>query len=572
MNFIIKYRHKLIVMFSLKNIHQAPIDKLDLRWESLKISEPLLKIIKDEFKFDKMTNVQAASIPYMLKGKDVIVEAKTGSGKTLSFLIPIVESLLTLDQQKPIESHQIVALILSPTRELSTQIHQELRRIIKKLVLTNSNNKTLVSHLMTGGNSVSKDIEKYDKYGGNIIVGTPGRLQSIMEMKDNKLSACIRKSLAYLVFDEADQLLSLGFEQSLSTILAYLPKQRRTSLYSATQTNDLEDLVKSGLRNPIRINVNVCSNNNSNTNNDDFEETNTFRKRLTMPDKLANYYHKCDTYAHKLGTIVELIKQNESKKTLVFLATCSQIDYFSHCLSEALKDTKGIKEPVPILKLHRRLKNKRKAIFQKFKKNKRCVLLSTDILSRGIDVPDISFVIHLDLPESAEIYVHRSGRSGHQIELRGKSLLLLQPHEMDYVEMCRRRQVVLSPMPHMSNLIEQIQGTSIKLVNLLRERAIKDEAFEKLGLQAFVSYIRYYSSKMCLKQLLFRKLPIAKLAQDFGLLRLPKMPELRKNFKALEFEANLPKKSGSSSSMIEQSKPKLSETTTTKDEVMVHLM
>lgn len=515
-------------MYYLENIDEASLDKLDYDWDNLKIDERLLKIIKDVFRFDRMTKVQAASIPLMLANKDVIVEAKTGSGKTLSFLIPIVQSLLQLNLKKPIKSHDILAIILSPTRELSNQIHVELRKMTKKLSL-DDNNKTLVSHLMMGGNSVGNDIQKYDKHGGNILVATPGRLQSILEMKDNSLSASIRNSLVYLVFDEADQLLSLGFEQSLSSILGYLPKNRRTSLFSATQTSKLEDLVKSGLRNPIRINLNMSS---------DQEKADGNRKRLTMPEKLNNYYHVCDTYAHKLATLVEIIRNDESKKTLVFVSTRSQIDYFAHCLREALKDKK-----VPILELHRGLKKKRTKVFAKFKEHKQCVILSTDILSRGIDVPDISFVVHLDLPESPEIYVHRSGRSGHQIELRGQSLLLLQAHELDYIEMCRRRQIIIQPMASLDGLGARIQTTCCKLIETLKKRAQSDTEFEQTGIKAFVSYVRFYSSKMCLRQLLFPKLPIAQLGRDFGLLRLPRMSEYRKNFNSLELEADLPKKS-----------------------------
>lgn len=501
-------------MNAFRNIEEVNIDNLKLEWDNLKIDPLLLSIIKKEFNFDGMTPVQAASIPLMLKGKDVIVEAKTGSGKTLAFLIPIIESLIRLDAKSKIEPHHVLAIILSPTRELSAQIHQQLRKLIRNLILPGD--RTLVSHLMTGGSGVNNDIGKYEKHGGNVIVATPGRLQTLLEMKDNALSMRIRKELYYLILDEADQLLSFGFESHLSSILAYLPKQRRTSLFSATQTNDLEELVKSGLRNPIKINVNRLTND----------------RTLLMPDKLTNFYYECKSYAHKLSTLIELIKQDEFKKVLVFFATCSQIDYFYACLEASLGDKK-----VPILKLHRRLKNKRKAVFKKFKTSKRCILLVTDILSRGIDVPDISCVVHIDLPASAECYVHRSGRSGHQIELSGSSLLLVESHEMDYVEMCRRRQIEIQPM-NLSHLSVDSEQTLVGLIKLMNKRAASDADYEKLGLQAFVSYVRYYSSKLCLRELLFPKLPMANLAVSFGLLRLPKMPELKKKFRLVENDFN----------------------------------
>lgn len=505
-----------------ENIEEASIESLDLRWENLHISEALSMAISKEFKHDKMTPVQAATIPLMLKGKDVIVEAKTGSGKTLAFLIPVVESLIGMNSVLAINSHDVLAIILSPTRELASQIHQELRKILRNKLF--DDDKKLGTLLITGGSSISADIQKYIKFGTNIIVATPGRLSGILEMSDNKLSSSIRKKLSILILDEADQLLSFGFEKNLSSILTYLPKQRRTSLFSATQTNEVEELIKSGLRNPIRVNINQLG--QSVPYSSEFDA----KRRLLMPTKLENFYHICESYIDKLSVLVEIIKQNEYKKILVFLSTCSQIDYFSHSLELELGEMK-----IPILKLHRRLKNKRKSIFKRFKASKRCVLLVTDILSRGIDVPDISCVIHVDLPTSPECYVHRSGRSGHQIELSGISLLLLEEYEKDYLEMCRRRQIILIPM-NLKHISSGVEDTSRRMLKRMKRKASKDSSHETLGVQAFVSYIRFYSSKLCLRDLLFPEVPIAKLAKSFGLLRIPKMPELRNSYRSIVSE------------------------------------
>lgn len=507
------------------NIEEASVNSLDLQWVSLGLNELLLKTVKNEFKFDKMTPVQAATIPLMLKNKDVIVEAKTGSGKTLAFVIPIVEFLMRRDEQSLIDSHEVLAIVLSPTRELASQIHQELRKLLRNSLL--GDDRRISSLLIVGGSSVSADIQKYTKFGANIIVATPGRLSGIMEMTDNNLSSIIRKKLAYLIFDEADQLLSLGFERNLSSILNYLPKQRRTSLFSATQTTEVEELVKSGLRNPIKVNVNQLDQRKSMKKNPNSCD---MYKSLLMPENLTNFFHVCDSYAHKLGVLVELLKSGEFKKVLVFISTCSQIDYFSRVLEDELK---GLR--IPILKLHRRLKNKRKSVFENFKSTKKCILLVTDILSRGIDVPDISCVIHVDLPSTPECFVHRSGRSGHQIELSGISLLLLERHELDYIEMCRRRKIVLQEMS-LKHLLNASQESSQRVVHNMKKLATDNSDYQTLGVQAFVSYIRFYSGKLCLRELLFPKVPLAQLAKSFGLLRLPKMPELRKNLKSISLQ------------------------------------
>lgn len=508
-----------------KNIEEASVDSPDLQWDNLVLNELLLNAVKKEFKFNRMTPVQAVTIPLMLKNKDVIVEAKTGSGKTLAFVVPIVEFLMRRDEQLQIESHEVLAIILSPTRELASQIHQELRKLLRNNLL--HHDRKISSLLIVGGPSISADIQKYVKFGANIIVATPGRLSGIMEMTDNNLSSSIRKKLAYLIFDEADQLLSLGFERSLSSILKYLPKQRRTSLFSATQTTEVEELIKSGLRNPIRVNVNQLNHRKSKR---DTSNTCDIYKSLPMPEKLTNFFHVCESYAHKLGVLIELLKSNEYKKVLVFISTCSQIDYFSRVIEKELKGSK-----TPILKLHRRLKNKRKSVFKNFKSSKRCILLVTDILSRGIDVPDISCVIHVDLPGSPECFVHRSGRSGHQIELTGISLLLLEQHELDYIEMCRRRQIVLQEM-NLKHLSDGVSESSQRIVTNMRKHSMMDNDHQTLGIQAFVSYIRFYSGKLCLRQVLFPKIPLAQLAKSFGLIRLPKMPELRKKFKSISIE------------------------------------
>ena len=175
---------------------------------------------------------QASSIPLFLSRKDVAAEAVTGSGKTLAFLIPILEILMGLET--PLGPHQIGALILSPTRELASQISEVLSTFLGHI-------SGLSQLLLIGGSNISSDIEKFQEKGGNIIIGTPGRIEDLLMGKTTKnvTFAQAVKSLEVLVLDEGDRLLSLGFERSISTILGFLPKQRRTGLFSATQTKVL---------------------------------------------------------------------------------------------------------------------------------------------------------------------------------------------------------------------------------------------------------------------------------------------------------------------------------------------
>ncbi|XP_018011873.1 ATP-dependent RNA helicase DDX55-like [Hyalella azteca] len=226
---------------------------MDALWECL--SPPLLPAVAagvKEFGFAKMTPVQAACIPRMLSYQDVAAEAVTGSGKTLAFLVPTLQMILR--REDPIKKYEVYAMILSPSRELASQIHEVLQVLLK-------HSKKVSSLLLVGGGNVSEDVAKFESNGGHIIVGTPGRIEDIFNRCESGGTslrlAC--KALEVLILDEADLLLEMGFTETINTILAYLPKQRRTGLFSATQTSDVVNLIRAGLRNPVQIRVRQTS-------------------------------------------------------------------------------------------------------------------------------------------------------------------------------------------------------------------------------------------------------------------------------------------------------------------------
>ncbi|XP_011064268.1 PREDICTED: ATP-dependent RNA helicase DDX55-like [Acromyrmex echinatior] len=219
------------------------------KWEELdvRLSDSVLKTLR-QLGFFNMTPVQIACIPLLLNGKDVAAEAVTGSGKTLAFLIPLLEILQKRNEKW--KTMEVGAIIVSPTRELAIQISEILEEFLKRIPL-------LKQVLLVGGVTLQKDVEKLKK-GANIIVATPGRLKDILSNYIN-LGLYI-KSLEFLVLDEADRLLDLGFSATLDSILSYLPRLRRTGLFSATQTKELEQLIRAGLRNPALIVVKEKSN------------------------------------------------------------------------------------------------------------------------------------------------------------------------------------------------------------------------------------------------------------------------------------------------------------------------
>ena len=233
-------------------------------WDSL--STPLSKPIRNALSllsFDQMTPVQSATIPLFLKHKDVIVEAVTGSGKTLAFIIPVLEILLKRYAQGEVwGKHAIGAIILSPTRELAKQIFDVTSTFMNTIHAhlnegseSNDSSPVLSQMLFIGGTDVKEDIQAFQKNGAQILIGTPGRLEDLLK----KTQIFKTKELEVLVLDEADRLLDMGFEQSLNAIMKLLPRQRRTGLFSATMNDALNELVRAGLRNPVKVVVKVES-------------------------------------------------------------------------------------------------------------------------------------------------------------------------------------------------------------------------------------------------------------------------------------------------------------------------
>ncbi|XP_034938173.1 probable ATP-dependent RNA helicase DDX55 homolog [Chelonus insularis] len=456
-------------------------------WKDLEanLSNPIVETLK-ELNFNFLTPIQAACIPILLSGKDVAAEAVTGSGKTLAFLIPLLELLQKRDEKwKKIE---IGGIIISPTRELATQISEVLEIFLKRI-------PNLKQVLVVGGTTVKEDILKL-KNGVNIIIATPGRLKDLLSnCKDINLAAAV-KSLELLVLDEADRLLDLGFSATLDSILSYLPRLRRTGLFSATQTKELEHLIRAGLRNPTIVSVREKSS-------------------ISTPVALNNYFTIVDP-AHKFSILIDFIKSKGlDKKYMIFFSTCACVDYFNSVITTIFS-----KENV--FALHGKMKNKRNKIFEDFRKINSGILVCTDVMARGIDIPEVDWVLQYDPPSSASSFVHRCGRtarSGHE----GNALLFLLPTEDTYIEFIKRNQKV--------ELKEIELNISVKIyekyLNIMRNLQIEDRFLFDKANRAFVSYIQSYSKHECNLILRLKDMDLGKVALGFGLLKMVRMPELK---------------------------------------------
>jgi ATP-dependent RNA helicase DDX18/HAS1 len=313
------------------------------KFSDLNLSEKTMKAI-EEMKFEKMTEIQRRGIPPLLAGRDVLGAAKTGSGKTLSFLIPAVEMLTSL-RFKPRNGTGVI--IVSPTRELALQIFG----VARELMTHHSQTYGIV----IGGANRRAEAEKLTK-GVNLLVATPGRLLDHLQ----NTQGFVFKNLKALVIDEADRILEIGFEDEMRQIVKILPKEdRQTMLFSATQTTKVEDLARISLRpGPLYINVDN-------------------EKEHSTVEGLEQGYVVCDSDKRFL-LLFSFLKRNLKKKIIVFFSSCACINYYAELLNYI---------DLPVLDLHGKQKQqKRTNTFFEFCNAKQGILLSSDVAARGLDV------------------------------------------------------------------------------------------------------------------------------------------------------------------------------------------
>ena len=497
-------------------------------WDALTpgLSEWILDAIAT-MGFAQMTPVQASTIPLFMAHKDVVVEAVTGSGKTLAFIIPVVERLLRLED--PIKRHHVGALIISPTRELAQQIHNvltgllhyhaasaaALERIVQPLhsqdVQSDSQPSPphgIVPQLLLGGSSTARqDLSRFLKTSPNLLIGTPGR---VLEILSSQYVHCPQSSFEVLVLDEADRLLDLGFKDDLTKIITLLPKQRRTGLFSASVSEAVDQIIRVGLRNPVRIAVKVKS-------ADGVEDKRT-------PASLQMCYHVAPA-SHKFPALVKLLHgmQPMPLRTIVYLSTCAAVDYFQAVLPAIMPTD------LTLVPLHGKYPaNVRQKNFVKFTNSaSSALLLTTDVAARGLDIPSVDLVVQVDPPSDPKVFLHRCGRAG-RAGRKGTSVVFLEPgREEEYVGFLAVRQTPIQTLakPPLDVSADEAEESAERM----RRVVVKDRALHDKAQKAFVSWVRSYSKHQASSIFRVSDLLWADLTTAWALLRLPKMPEL-KNF------------------------------------------
>lgn len=305
-----------------------------------------------ELGFKTATEIQAKTIPLSLSGADIIGSAKTGSGKSLAFLIPAVETVLRLKEKAGTK-----VLVLTPTRELALQLYN----LAKDLLMHHKESCALT----IGGANRKVEAEKL-KSGASIVIATPGRF--LDHMKNTK--GFVFNNLSMLVIDEADAILKIGFEQELKDIVGLLPKKRQTLLFSATMSNKLDDIIRLSLRNPIQIST---------------------KSHVATVTNLEQGYVVIDA-DKKFLLLYTFLRKNINKKIIVFFASCKEVEFYAHLLNYV---------DIKVVSTHGGQKQqKRTATFFEFSNMEEGILLCTDVVQRGLDFPDVDWIIQYDPPHS----------------------------------------------------------------------------------------------------------------------------------------------------------------------------
>lgn len=463
-------------------------------FNELPLSKELVKGL-DKSGFVKLTEIQKLAIPECLKGKDILAAAKTGSGKTLSFLVPVVQQLLF---EKWSDMDGLGALIITPTRELAVQIYEVLLKIGKFTQLS--------AGLVIGGKDYSFEKERVGRV--NILIGTPGRLLQHMDE-----SATLQiNNLQMLVLDEADRILDMGFKKTIDAILGQLPASRQTLLFSATQTKSVSDLARLSMVDPQYINANKGANGRSGD-------------ELSLPETLEQSYVIVPLH-EKISLLWSFIKSHLQSKLLVFMSSSKQV----HFIYEILRK---LQPGMPLMKLHGRQKQKaRLETSVKFTQSKNCCLFATDVVARGLDFPAIDWVIQLDCPEDVATYVHRVGRCA-RFGRVGKSMLMLAPSEEEgFVAQLESKKIAVKKM--------NIKGSKKKNIQpQIQSLCFNNAELKYLGQKAFISYCKSVIIQKNKSVFKIEELPLDLFAASLGLPGMPKLKIPKKASTELSDEARL---------------------------------
>ncbi|MBP9186406.1 MAG: DEAD/DEAH box helicase [Bacteroidia bacterium] len=362
-----------------------------MSFATLGLNRDLLFALQKQF-YTEATPIQLEAIPLVLAGKDVLGIAQTGTGKTASFVLPTLQIL----QTKPVSKNRhINTLVLVPTRELAIQVEKVYKQFSDAL------EQRIKVFAVYGGVSINPQM--MDMNGVEVLVATPGRLLELVEKK-----AVFLSDVDVLVIDEADKLLNLGFKDEMEKVISLLPKKRQNLLFSATLSNDLDGISNLILNNPVLVKIEAVE------QNIDLIKQEAYKVTEDKKGPLLRY----------------LIKQKSMPQVLVFTSSVHKADTVTDKLN-----AHGIKA----LAMHsKKSQGARVSALSKFKNNEITVLVATDIMSRGIDIPFLPYVINYELPRSPKDFVHRIGRTG-RADNPGAAISLLTFDDLHHFNVIQKK-------------------------------------------------------------------------------------------------------------------------------------
>ena len=335
-----------------------------MRFDELDLEDEILDGL-DDMNFQEMTPVQEQTIPVILEGHDLIGCAQTGTGKTAAYTLPLLNRLLLEGN----EENVVKSLIIVPTRELALQIDQQFQGFSYYAPIS-------TTVVYGGGDGKGWDLQKNGMLNGSdVVIATPGRMISHLQNSHVDLS-----HVEYLILDEADRMLDMGFSDDIMKIISYLPEKRQTIMFSATLPPKIRQLAKTILHDPVEVSI-----------------------AISKPNEAIDQSAYICYESQKLGLIRELFAQPSESKTIIFSSSKLKVKELAHTLKRMKLDVAAMHSDLD--------QSQREEVMLNFKNNKVKILVATDIVARGIDIEDIGLVINYDVPHDPEDYIHRIGRT-----------------------------------------------------------------------------------------------------------------------------------------------------------------
>jgi ATP-dependent RNA helicase DeaD len=351
----------------------------------LGLSPPLLDALRD-VGYESPSAIQEQAIPPLLEGRDVIGQAQTGTGKTAAFGLPLLQYVDATDDA-------VQALVLTPTRELCIQVTQALRAYGAR--------KGIDVVAVFGGAPIRSQQAQL-RAGGQVVVGTVGRVRDLISRHSIVLSDC-----RFLVLDEADEMLDLGFFEDVERIIALTPGSRQTALFSATVPPEVRQLADNYLLDPVTIRVKTAT--------------------LTI-DTVEQFYLQCKR-DEKVGELVRIIEAEQPSQAIVFVRTKIRCDQLYRTLRDKGIDVKALHGDMS--------QGSRDGVMIAFKSERLRILVATDVAARGLDISSVTHIINFDIPTSPDVYVHRIGRTG-RVGRSGRAITLVEPRQRRELEAIER--------------------------------------------------------------------------------------------------------------------------------------